>query len=510
MVKNGVYTVGRFSIYTLSGVFFVPFLVRQYGSGAYGLIALAGFLTQYVGLVSRCVGNSVARFLNVALNKNDWKQANEIFSTALVANAVLILVQIPLFAVGIWKLDFLIDFPPEAAVDFRILVVCNVLVFFISMMTGVFITPIQAANRLDISSTIDSLRIALRLVLLFFLIINFGAKLWIIGVVDLGLAIANTIATYALYRILAKDLRYSFRHISRKWVRPVMKMAGWTIVTAIGASLFLNTDVWMINRFVGKEMAGVYAAILVWPNFIRQISKQVAAVLTPVYLIDYARGNIDRIARISMSSAKLIGCLAGLMVGFLCVVAEPLLVLWLGPGSEVHGLLFRVMLFHLVFNIGESTLWQIYTTINKVHFAGIVSLVSGVLNIVVSLTLIYFGLGAVGVAAGTAFALFLSCGLAIPLGVCRELNVPYRTIGKNYAYAILAWLVATGATIAGLYAFRVTIIGGIALFILLFALGGAASLKVVLSQREKHYAMQLIQKGISKVKGWAATRNDGG
>ena len=160
MAKNGVFVSFQFALYTLSGLLFIPYLYRKYGAGVYGLIALAGFLTQYVGLVSNCVGNAIARFLNISLNQGNWKEANEIFSTALVANVGIILLQLPIYALALWKLEWIIDFPPEVAADFRVLVGCNVVVFFISILAGVVRTPIHAANRLDLSSILDMILVS--------------------------------------------------------------------------------------------------------------------------------------------------------------------------------------------------------------------------------------------------------------------------------------------------------------------------------------------------------------
>ena len=199
VMKNGAFTAFRFGMFTLSGIFFIPFLIKQYGTGSYGLIALAGFLTQYVGFISGSIGNSIGRFLNIALNKGDWKQANEIFSTAIVANLALILFQLPFFALGLWKLDFLIDFSEELGSDFRILVACNILVYLSSVFLGVLSTPILAANRLDIGVKLEILSQVIRLVLLVSMILSIGPRLWIIGVVDLSLAIIGIGVIYTVY-----------------------------------------------------------------------------------------------------------------------------------------------------------------------------------------------------------------------------------------------------------------------------------------------------------------------
>lgn len=500
IAKNGMFTAIRFGVYTLSGVFFIPFLVQKYGEGTFGLIALAGFLTQYVGLVSRCVGNAIARFLNVALNQNDWKQANEIFSTALVANIGFIIVQCPVFALGIWKLNWLIDFPPEITTDFRILVGCNVLVFFIAMLSGVIRTPIQAANRLDLNSKMAIVRLSLRLVLLFILIQTVGAKLWLIGVVDLGLSIASASVVFVLYRRLAKHLVFKWKYVTKQWVRPVLNMAGWSMITTLGSILFVKTDVWMINRFVSKEMAGVYAALLVWPNYLKQISKQLASILAPVYMIDYAKGDFGRVARLSLSSSKLLGCFVAVFVGILFGGARTVLRWWLGEEAEVYVPLFRLMTVYLTYTIGTAVLWQIYITLNKVHVTGIVNLAAGAINILVSMILIHLGLGVVGVAIGTIIAMILASTIAIPLGVCREFKVPYSAIWWNYLCATLMLVISLLSTAAALLIARISVIGAILSFTLFLFAGCGVASKIIFSETEKG----LILSGIR----WLAQKVD--
>lgn len=504
IIRNGIFTAIQFGIFTLSGVFFVPYLVRHYGSGSYGLIALAGFLTQYIGLISTSVGNSTARFLNIALNQNDWKQANEIFNTALVATVGFILLQLPFFALGIWKLHWIIDFPPELADEFRILVLCNVAGFFITLITGVFITPIQAANRVDISSSLAIAHLGLRILLLYTLIEVVGAQLWFVGVVDLGLILAHGLVVVSLRRRLAEGLAFGRKYITGTWIRPVLNMSGWALVTAMGACLFVKTDVWMINRFVSKELAGVYAALLVWPNFLRQISKHLATVLVPVYMIDYAKGDVDRVASLSFSSAKLLSCFIALIVGCLCVIAEPLLGIWLGDWAAEHVTLFRVMTVYLAFTIVESVLWQIFVAMDKVHFTGVITLVAGVINIAVSLGLIWAGFGAVGVAAGTAVASILAGSIAIPYGVCHVMGKPFKNILKIHLSAAAMLLISTVSTLVAVHVGHYSIVGAVLVLIVLVAAAGGLVARLILTSAEKVLIIRLKNRLVERARGFIA------
>ena len=440
-MKNGMYTALHFGAYTLSAVIFIPFLIKQYGSGSYGLIALAGFLTQYVGMISGCVGSAVARFINIALNKNDWKQANEIFSTALAANIGLMLIQLPLYVFGVWKLDWLIDFPPEIAVDFRILVICNILIFFISTATGVLFTPIQAANRLDISAKVGVLNQILRILLLIGLILSFGAKLWIIGVVDLGLTLLTMIIGFFIYRRLASRLVFKLKSITQKWIRPVMAMAGWSLIATLGYSFFVSSDIWLINRFVSAEMAGVYAALLVIPNFIIQISGKVSSLIAPVYMIDFAKENHERIISLCLFLNKLLGIFAAFSAGFIFVFSEEILTIWLGENFVKYASLLKLMAAGLPLTLGGAVVWCVFPAINKTHYTGISNIATGILNLALSLFLVYLGYGVFGVAIGTLVCTLLKSAVIESTFLSKSLDSPYRKFLFNYAMAVLVFLV---------------------------------------------------------------------
>jgi membrane protein EpsK len=444
ILTNGLYTALRFGTYTLVGILFIPFLVKEYGSGSYGLIALAGFLTQYVGMISGCIGSAVARYLNVALNKNDWQQANEIFSTAIMANVGLILLQLPLYALAVWKLDWLIDFPSEVATDFKILVICNILIFISSTITGIFFAPLAAANRLDLLSKLDVIRQILRVVLLVALIMIVGSKLWIIGVVDLGLTLLFSFVNFVLFRRLTQQLVFRLSSVTKKWVRPVLEMAGWSLVSMLGFSLFVKTDIWMINRFVNEEMAGVYAALLVWPNLIKQIGGMFGSLFAPVFTIDFAKGNLERLRKACLLSSQVLSYGTAYIAGLFVVAAPALIRLWLDESYVPYTLWVQLMVGQLAFTISGSVVWHIFVTIGKTKYMGIGNLIPGILNILLSLFLIKLGYEALGVLIGTIVAVSLKENFLFPFWISKETGISYLQFLLIYLRCGLVFGVVVG------------------------------------------------------------------
>lgn len=455
VVKNGLFTAIQFLVFTINGILLTPFLLKHYGDSSFGLIALAGFLTQYMGLIAACVANSISRFLNIALNKNDWQQAREIFSTAIVANIGIIILQIPFFILGIWKLHWLIDFPEEIATDFRILVGCNVVIFFVSILNGVISTPIFAANRLDLTSKVSIVGQVMRLVLLFSLVLLCGPRLWIVGAVELAMALFGAAAGYVIYKRLASELVFKLSYVTAKWMRPVLDLAGFMLITSIAHNLFFKTDVWMLNKFVDRGMAGVYAALLIFPNFLHQVVTQITGVVGATYFIDYARNDTERVLRNVVFTEKIIAyCGIGastIMIFF----GEEILTLWLQrPAEPIEGTLLVLFFVTASFSGCADALWRIFQAFNKPKVPGIIALICGVLNIGLSIALIKAGMGVYGVVAGTMVSTFalkavfqpwysarllnssawkLWWPIAVSLGVCLF------SIGVRYALDAAAW-----------------------------------------------------------------------
>ena len=93
------------------GIWLVPYLVRHLGTAAYGLIPIAGMLTEYVSLISQSISSAVNRFLTIALQQDDVKEANRVFSTAFFSYLAIGLLQIPFLMIVIYYAGSIISIP---------------------------------------------------------------------------------------------------------------------------------------------------------------------------------------------------------------------------------------------------------------------------------------------------------------------------------------------------------------------------------------------------------------
>lgn len=431
--RNLSLQVLSFLVHVGIGIWLVPYLIRHVGRAAYGLIPIAGMMTQYVSLISQNISASVQRFLTIALQRNDMEDANRIFNTAFFSYLALGLIQIPVFALIIYCANTIFSIPEELYRDAIVLLVCSAASFLINLACSVFAAPIYANNRIDISRSIDISRMIARLAGIVILFVSLGPALRYIGYVDLTLSIVLCGIQVRIGKRLAPILKLAIHYYDWHKVRELMGMGWWLLVNQVGVLLFLRTDIWVCNRFVSAESAGDYAAVLQWSALIREAGGLIGVVIAPMIVIYYARSEMENLIRLSKLSVRVFSFVLAVPVSLLCVFSPSILRVWLGPSFAGLWPLIVIMVCHLGINVGVSPLFNAKTALNKVRWPGLATLLAGVINLFLAIAFAqYFNWGIYGVAIAGAVVLTTKNALFMPIYGALILHQPWHTFLKSY------------------------------------------------------------------------------
>lgn len=412
--------------------------MKHVGRAAYGLIPIAGIMTQYVSLISFNISSAVNRYLTVALQQNDTKEVNCIFNTAFFSYLVVSLIQMPIFWFIIHYANTLFTIPQELYNDMIILLVCSAVSFLINLVCSVFSATIYANNRIDIARGIDILKQVFRVVGIVILFVAFAPRLRYIGYVDLSITIVTTLMTITIGKRLAPFLTINLRFYDWRKVKLLLGMGSWLLINQVGALLFLRIDVWVCNRFIGAEQAGDYAAVLQWSNLIRQAGTLVSGVIAPMIIIYYARSEIERLIRLCKLSVRVLSFALAIPISVMCVFSSSLLRLWLGESFVRLAPLMVIMLCHLVINIGVSPLFNIQIAMNKVLWPGLVTLMMGILNLFLAIIFAkYLNWGIYGVAIAGGIMLTLKDALFTSFYSAIIINQSWHTFLKSSISSLL-------------------------------------------------------------------------
>jgi membrane protein EpsK len=423
--KNMVMAVLSFMTYALTAVWLTPYLIQHLGSAAYGLIPLAGLLTQYAGIITGQISGATTRFLTIELQKTGGNP-NVIFNSAFALYLLLIAIQLPAFGAAIYFADRLFSIPPAIQTDFLILLACSGACFLINLMGSVFGTSLYANNRLDIGFLIGTIVQILKLILILVLFLVFGPRLRYLGYIELLLQLVTFGVSIVLWRKITPELSIRIKDVNWRMLGPMFHMSFWGLISHFGALLYLRTDIWLINRFISAAAAGQYAAVLVVGNFIRKIADMGNAQLGPVIMNYWAKGELLELHRLLLISVKIFVFCIAILVSLICANGRGLLSLWLGEEYADFASLLSVLTIHLCINTAVYPLFKLFPASNSVRMPAIVTIVMGVMNVIVSYVLgVTMGMGAIGVALATAVVLTLKNAFFTPLYCAAILKQPY-------------------------------------------------------------------------------------
>lgn len=443
--KNLLANVLYFMLNVVIGLFLVPFFIDSLGVASYALVPLATSMTGYINLVVQSLNTSVSRYLTIDLQKQEFRKANITFNTALFGTLGIILLMLPFVVLISYYLPSFFEIPSSEENATRILFLGVISAFLLRAWGSNFGVSLFAYNRLDLQNIVNSINILVQvgLIILFFKLDS--PNLTYIGLAYLiGATVAFTITIF-FSRKINPQLKINIKDFRRSKVKEITEMGAWVIIDQMGALLFLQIDLIVVNKLFGATAGGEYAIVLTWSTLLRTIAGMLVGVLTPVILTYYAKGKIDELINVSKSAVKFTGLVMALPIGYICGFAPQLLSLWVGPEFAKLSPLMFLMLFHLVINLAVMPLFPINVAYNKVRLPGIVTFFMGIGNFSLAVLIPYItGWNYYGVALAGAIMLTLKNAFFTPWYATKVLRISRTTFVNSMIPGVFSMIITTG------------------------------------------------------------------
>jgi membrane protein EpsK len=220
------------------------------------------------------------------------------------------------------------------------------------------------------------------------------------------------------------------------------------MVNQVGVLLFLQTDILVVNNLLGEEKSGIFGTLIQWSFLIRTIIGIFSTVFGPLTLTLYANQQIDKLIEFTKLTTKLLGILSSVIAVIIVYFAKDILRVWLGVEFEEYTFILQVMIFHLGFNLAYSSIVNINIAYNKAEIPGIVTLLTGVLNICLGIVLIkYTSLGILAVAISGFISLTIKNFVFTPLYAAKIMGIQWYTYIRTIFSSLIITLFGVGLTV---------------------------------------------------------------
>lgn len=416
----------------LLGLALPPFLVSKLGLSAFGIIQVAISAAAYAALLSNSLNQANNRFVSVSIVRKDCQETSKVLTTIFILYILALIIVLPLIVYISFNLTDFFNVDNEnvktASYMFLFVAISQVLVMFNAALSG----PIYANNRLDIIQGINTLRNALKVILVFVLILLLNASLVSVGLAFLIAAIISTVIAFVEFKKFVPF--YDFKLIDLDWERlkSIFNLSAWTGVGVIGSMIFSQTDIILINILLGTEKAGEYAIIVQWSVLLISVTTILSVVIAPNILIEYANENIEKLKNILFNSIRYQGIFSAFSATIVFMYAEVILKLWVGEQFIYLAPYLRVMVSHFGFSMAFRQIYTLNTAFNKMKFQGIMTIVFGGLHILISIILLKFSnIGMMGVIISGAVIYFILYVIVLPLYVTSYLKDSLKNMYLN-------------------------------------------------------------------------------
>lgn len=425
--KNIFVNIISFGSTVLIGLWLTPYLLKSLGIIAYGLIPLAMFFSQYVGVILNSLNMSINRFLLISLQKKQDQNANEIFNTAFVIILAFTIIQAIIMAVILFDITFFFNISDDLIEDSIWLFGLTFVGFSLSLLRSVFGTSLFAYNRLDKLRFIDIFQNVIRLTTIVSLFVYDSPSLKYIGIANLLASICSFLPTYYYFKKYTPQLKINIFSFKKHRVSELSKLSVWILVNQVGVLLFGNVDLYLVNKFIGSNATGEYAIILQVTSLFRTMAGLLAGVLAPVIMIYYSNKEHEKIKKILVLAAKLLAIVMVVPLAIAVSFSGDLISIWLGSDFRYLANIISYSLLFLLFAVPTMPLYSVNVAYNKVKLPAILTISLGIVNVLsIYLLIVYTNLGLWSVVIARLFYEFMYNSVFMSVYVSKITKASYK------------------------------------------------------------------------------------
>jgi O-antigen/teichoic acid export membrane protein len=384
-----------------------PYLIGKLGIEVYGVVPLFTSMLGYLGLLTMVLSSSVARYVSLYYYKGNIDRANTYLSSAfwgLISICSIVFVGAAAFSPF---LDNVFNVPAGYESQSRglfLLVIAASLIAAINSLYGRSCFILHKFYWLDLFSILSKF-LQVAVVVLCFTYLS--TSLMFVGWGVVAASLFALLLTATLDMFILPELKINYGRFDWTACKEMIAMGAGVSINQFGSLLYLNSDLIVINIFLGSTATGQYGPIVQWAFLIRMLAGVVTRLFGPMVMELIAKQDFEALKYYLFTLIKFLGLILGLPICLVCGFSKPLLSLWLG--DEFVGL-YKLMILLVLGQIvpySLGTIFAIFKGLNTLKVPGIVTLIAGVGNIILSIILVkYTPLGIYGAGIGTIIAVF--------------------------------------------------------------------------------------------------------
>lgn len=428
IAKNTLFLYFRMMFTMIVSLYTSRVILQVLGVDDYGIYQAVGGIVGFLSFINGALSTGTSRFLTFELGTGDFEKLKRTFSTTLtihigLATLIVFLAE----TIGLWFLYHEMVIPPDR-MD------AAVFVYHISILTAVFTltqvpynASIIAHEQMSIFAYVSIFEVTAKLLIVYMLKLgdfdNLKFYATLLFIVQVGLML--------FYRIYCTrqftETKYKFIY-DKSILKSIAGFSGWSLF-ANGAIALNNQGILLlINMFFNPAVVAARAISIQVNMAINQFVGNFRTAVNPQIVKKYAAGDIKGSQKLLLESTKYSYYMMFLLCFPICLLARPILELWLGVVPEYTVIFLQLILIQSLFQVFDTSFYTALYAKGQLRENALISPTLGFLGFPIVYGLFQMGCSPV-VLSWVSLVSYAIIGLIVkPLLIIKIANYSWKEI----------------------------------------------------------------------------------
>lgn len=442
IAKNTLFLYFRMMFTMVVTLFTSRIILQELGVDDYGIYQVVGGIVGFLSFINGALSTGSSRFLTYALGEDNFDKLKHIFSTTLNIHILMaILVVIAAETIGLWFLYNKMVIAPErmdaAVYTYHV----SILAAVITLTQVPYNATIIAHERMSIYAYMSIIEVSCKLGICYLLSIGGYDKLQLYATLLL-LVQMGLMSFYRFYCVHHfKEARFSFS-FDKKIFREIAGFSGWSMFASTSITLNSQGVLILLNMFFSPAVVAARAISLQVNGAANQFVSNFRQAANPQIVKKFAAGDYEGSKSLLLQSTKYSYYMMFMISLPVCILAYPLLKLWLGVVPDYAVPFLQIVIIQSLFQVFDTSFYTALYAKGQLRENALTSPALGLL--IFPITYIFFKLGfSPLVLSWLSLAVYAVLGCIVkPILIIKIVNYTWSDIWSVFRPCLIVTLVS--------------------------------------------------------------------
>ncbi len=443
IAKNTVFLYIRMFVTMIISLYTSPVVLQILGIDDYGIYQAVGGIVGFLSFINSALSGGTSRFLTYELGTGNKGKLKNTFSTTLTVHILLAIVVVLLGeSIGLWYFNTKMVIPDDRFNAATWVFHLSMLTAIISIISVPYNAAIIAHEKMKVFAYVGIVDAVSRLAIVYALVVGDIDKLVLYAI----LLFLNQFAFFLFYvyycRKSFEESDYKFFYIDKKLFKEIFSFSSWGLLA--GGSIALNSQgiLLLLNFFFAPAVVTARSISLQVYSVANQFVNNFRTAANPQIVKQLAAGDIAGSHRLLLQSTEFSYYLMLVLCLPICLLAAPLLNLWLVEVPEYTVPFLQLVIIQSLFQVFDTSFYTALFAKGRIKENALISPTIGLLRFPIVFVLFKMGCSPLALSWASLITYMIAGCVIKPLLIIKIAEYSWKEVLGTMRTCLFVTLIA--------------------------------------------------------------------